>query len=195
MKTKVVAILMLMMGWKSLTFAQNENLLIGEFADLTVKNGNSIGKSGNEQINASVIPSIADTPVYKVHSIANINYADSNYIPPERYKTRLPQALVVPGILIVYGLSSMGNHGLYSSHHARTELLNFTKGKGGPVDDYLIFAPYAEFGALLLFKVKCRNDFVNTTLLIAKSEVLMLALVYPLKYITKEEGRTAINWG
>jgi membrane-associated phospholipid phosphatase len=55
-----------------------------------------------------------------------------------------------------------------------------------PVDDYLVFAPYAEFAALILLKQKCKNDMINTLLLIGKSELIMLAMVIPLKYITKE---------
>lgn len=111
---------------------------------------------------------------------------DTNYKAPEGLKTKLPQALIAPVILIGWGISTISNHGLYSSVHARTDLLNFTKGKGGPIDDYLIISPYFEFGALLLLKVKCNNDFINTTLLIAKSEILMLAIVEPMKSITHE---------
>ena len=102
---------------------------------------------------------------------------------PERFKSRLPQGLIVPGILIAWGVSTIGSHGLYSSHQARSDLLRFTKGRGGPVDDYLIESPYVEFAALLLLKVKCKNDFVNTVLLIAKSELLMLAITYPIDEI------------
>lgn len=53
--------------------------------------------------------------------------------------------------------------------------------------DYLVLSPYVEFGALLLFNVKCKNDVINTVLLIAKAEVIELAIVLPLKYFTKVE--------
>jgi membrane-associated phospholipid phosphatase len=130
-----------------------------------------------------------DSPQYK------INISDTAYIPPERFKTRIPQALVVPGILIAYGLTTIRNHGLYSSYQARKDLLSLTGGKGSNIDNVLIISPYIEFGALLLFKIQCRNDFVNTSLLIVKSELLMLALTYPLKLIAHQERPYSYQMG
>jgi hypothetical protein len=172
MKIIIITLLILTMGWERHIFAQNE-FSTSQIPSDCYQDG-------------LIKPVDADTPVFK-SPLIKLNSADTNYVPPERYKTRLPKALIAPGLLIAWGLSTIGNHGLYSSHQARKDLLSFTKGKGGPVDDYLIEAPYVEFGALLLFKVKCRNDFVNTVLLIAKSEALMLAITYPMKYLTKEE--------
>jgi membrane-associated phospholipid phosphatase len=117
----------------------------------------------------------------------SINVNDSNYIPPERFKTRFPQALIVPGVLIAYGLTTIRDNGLYSSYQARKDILKLTGGKGSNIDDYLIISPYLEFGALLLFKIQCRNDFTNTSLLIVKSELLMLTLTYSLKYLAHQE--------
>lgn len=118
---------------------------------------------------------------------------DTNYIFPKGYKTHLPQALIVPAVLIAYGLTTIQNHGLFSSFQARRDVLRWTKGKGSNIDNYLIVAPYLEFGALLLMKVKCNNDLLNTFLLIAKSELLMLAITYPMKYITAEERPYSYN--
>jgi len=190
MKTKVIVLLIFSMGWKNPVFSQDQPIISqinpNNYQDNPAKQVDN--RSDKDNIDRPFIAAtdVVDTPVFK-SPLIKLNPGDTNYVPPERYKTRLPKALVAPGILIAWGLINIGNHGLYSSHQARSNLLSFTKGKGGPIDDYLIESPYIEFGALLLFKVKCKNDFVNTVLLIAKSEALMLALTYPIKYITKEE--------
>jgi PAP2 superfamily protein len=134
----------------------------------------------DETVHADMITEVVphDTVLIKV---------DTNYVFPVGYKTHLPQALIIPAILIGWGVSVIGNHGLYSSVQMHTDLFNFTKGKGGPIDDYLLLSPYAEFGVLLLLKTKCNSDLINTTLLIVKSELLMLAILEPMKYITHEQ--------
>jgi membrane-associated phospholipid phosphatase len=52
------------------------------------------------------------------------------------------------------------------------------------VDDYLVFTPIVAVYALNLAGVKGKNDFINRTLLIAKSEIIMMALTTSLKRIT-----------
>ncbi len=115
--------------------------------------------------------------------------SDSVHVVPDDagLKTKLLPSMIVPAALIIYGVTTIGNHGLYSSRQARTEILKLTNGKGSKIDDYLQFSPYVEFAALLALKVKCKNDVLNTALLIAKSEIIMNAIVFPMKYITHEE--------
>lgn len=113
----------------------------------------------------------------------------------EKYKTKLPRALYVPGALIAYGLTTIKNNGLYSSYQARKDVLHVFGGAGTKVDDYLIFAPYAEFAALTLAKVKCRNDLTNVSLLILKSQVVMAAIVFPMKYLTHQERPYSYQMG
>ena len=105
----------------------------------------------------------------------------------EKYKTKLPRALIVPGVLIGYGLTTIKDNGLYSSYEARRDVQKHLGGAHSKVDDYLIFAPYAEFAALTLAKIKCRNDLTNVSLLIFKSQVLMAAIVFPMKALTQQE--------
>jgi membrane-associated phospholipid phosphatase len=114
------------------------------------------------------------------------NYLGDGAI-PDNSRTKLLPSLILPAALIGYGLTTLQNHGLYSSYQAKTDIQRAFGNQGAPIDNYLVFSPYVEFGALLLFKVNCKNDMVNTLLIIGKSEVLMLAIVEPLKYITKEE--------
>lgn len=105
----------------------------------------------------------------------------------ERFKTRLPRALIVPGLMIGYGLTTIKDNGLYSSYEARRDVQKYLGGLNSGIDDYLIFAPYAEFAALTLAKVKCRNDLTNVSLLILKSQVVMAAIVFPMKALTHQE--------
>ena len=102
------------------------------------------------------------------------------------YKTKLLPSMIAPAVLIGWGLTTFKNNGLYSSYHARADIQRkFGKYKG-PVDNILIASPYLEYAVLLLLKQKCKNDMLNSLLLIGKSEAIMLAIVFPLKYTTKE---------
>jgi membrane-associated phospholipid phosphatase len=103
------------------------------------------------------------------------------------YKTRVVKAFAVPAVLIGYGVSTIQNHGFYSSYQAHTDMRKNFPFKRTHVDDYLIYAPYVELVALNLFKIKCKNDFINVALLTIKTELLMTAFTFPLKYITKIE--------
>jgi hypothetical protein len=101
------------------------------------------------------------------------------------YKTNAVRAFWVPTILIGYGVSTIQNHGFYSSYSAKEDIREaFPNFRRTHIDDYLIYAPYVELIALNLLKIKCKNDFLNTSLLIIKTELIMTAIVFPMKYIT-----------
>lgn len=51
-------------------------------------------------------------------------------------------------------------------------------------DDYIQYAPIAAVYGLNLMGVKGKNDFANRTALLIKSELLMVAITFPLKKIT-----------
>jgi membrane-associated phospholipid phosphatase len=99
------------------------------------------------------------------------------------YKTGLFKATIVPAVLIGYGISTIHGNGFYSSYDAYRDVhkLNF---KGTHLDNYLQYAPYAELALLNIFQIKCKNDFINTGILIIKSELLMNVIVFPLKALT-----------
>jgi membrane-associated phospholipid phosphatase len=180
MKNRIILILLLVSVISGECFAQNIN------REIIFKQPDKL-KQGRVFLNLNMPSSFTETKVTSEVPFTRLNQKDTNYVAPERYKTRMPRALILPGVLIGYGLTTIGSHGLYSSRQARTDILSMTGGKGSNIDDYLIYAPYVEFGALLLFKVKCRNDFLNTTLLIVKSELLNGVLTYSLKYLAHEE--------
>ena len=116
----------------------------------------------------------------------NVNLVKEEYdrSRDERYKTKLLPSLIVPGIMIGYGISTMKNHGLYSSYSAQRDLKRAFPNFNNKLDDIMIFAPYAEILALNLLKIKCKNDWLNTGLLFLKSELIMLAITFPLKELS-----------
>lgn len=98
------------------------------------------------------------------------------------YKGKLVKATIVPAILIGYGVSTIYDHGFYSSYDARNDIHGQFPNFHTKVDDYLIYAPYLELGLVALAGVESRNDRINTLLVIAKSEILMGVTVTALKY-------------
>jgi len=101
------------------------------------------------------------------------------------YKTSLFKATIVPALFIGWGLSTIHEHGLYSSYDAYNDIykLHF---KGTHLDNYLQYAPYVELIGLNLLSIRGKSDFINMALLIAKSELIMNVSVFTLKHVTHE---------
>lgn len=97
------------------------------------------------------------------------------------YKSKLFRASIIPAALIGYGISTINDHGFYSSYDARSDIQQQFPGFHTKADDYLQFVPYLELGATVLAGVESRNDRLNLLLVIAKSEALMLTTVYTIK--------------
>jgi membrane-associated phospholipid phosphatase len=126
--------------------------------------------------------SLANQALAQTDSMNTVNIM--NEAGKKWYKTRVFKAVWVPTILVGYGVSTIQNHGFYSSYHAHADMRKNISFKRTHVDDYLIYAPYVELIALNLFKIKCKNDFINTALLTIKTELIMVAITFPLKYLT-----------
>jgi membrane-associated phospholipid phosphatase len=101
-------------------------------------------------------------------------------------KTTLGRSLILPTIIIGYGLTTIGNNGLYSSVQAQKDIQKRFGNFSYSADDYLIYAPFAEILLLNVVKYKCKNDFINTALLIVKTELLVTAITFPLKSVTRQ---------
>jgi len=100
------------------------------------------------------------------------------------YRGKLVKATIVPALLIGYGISTINDNGIYSSYDAKNDIQQHFPGFRTRVDDFLIFAPYLELGAVALAGVESRDDRLNTVLLIAKAEGIMLASVFLTKRLT-----------
>ncbi len=96
------------------------------------------------------------------------------------------RAAVVPAVLIGYGAYTFNGGGFYTNQDARRDIQRVFPNTRTRVDDVLAFAPYVELGAVTLFGVETRNDRVNTLLIIAKGQAIMLASTFAVKYISRE---------
>ncbi|HEX8506468.1 MAG TPA: phosphatase PAP2 family protein [Hymenobacter sp.] len=101
------------------------------------------------------------------------------------YKSKLFRASIVPAALIGYGISTINDHGFYSSYDARNDLQRNFPGFHTSIDDYLQFLPYFELGGVLLAGVEGRDDRLNVALVVLKSEAIMLGAVYVVKTTTR----------
>ncbi|MFN3402853.1 MAG: phosphatase PAP2 family protein [Cytophagaceae bacterium] len=101
------------------------------------------------------------------------------------YKGKVVKASIAPLVLIGLGTSVINDRGIYSSYQARDDIRRLFPNFRTRVDDVLIIAPYIQLVALNLAKIPCRNDFINTSLLIVKTELIMAAIVFPVKRLTE----------
>jgi membrane-associated phospholipid phosphatase len=101
------------------------------------------------------------------------------------YKGKLVKATIVPALLIGYGASTINGNGLYSSYDARNDIRRAFPNFHTRIDDYLIFAPYAELALVELAGVEGRNDRLNTLLVVLKSEAIFGLSTFVVKNTTK----------
>lgn len=130
-----------------------------------------------------------DTGYYRV-DISDIK--QENYVPIERtpatwIKRNPYKALVAPAALVGLGAILIKNP-VYDRFDFHSDLRSvFPNFRGSEIDDFLIYSPYVELVALNLVKIRCENDFLNTGLIILKSEIINLTLTFGLKYLTAIE--------
>jgi membrane-associated phospholipid phosphatase len=123
-----------------------------------------------------------------------ISAPPDSIVKPKWYRSRLVRSSLFPLAMIGYSLTVMKDNGLYSSYDAKRDIRNLFGAYRSPVDDYLIWAPYAELGVLNLFKIRCKTDALNTSLLILKSEILMTAIVFPVKELSGQLRPDSSNY-
>ena len=100
-------------------------------------------------------------------------------------KSKLFKAVAIPAVLITYGaITAQGDAGI--NRDARTFVQKQFRPVSTTLDNTFIFLPYLELGAVALAGVESRNDRINTLLIIAKGEAIMLASTFAIKYIANE---------
>lgn len=100
------------------------------------------------------------------------------------WKTNWKKVVVAPAVLISVGLFSTTDNKIfnkYSIYEARNEQF---PGFHTKADDYLQFTPIVAVYSLNAVGMKGVHDLANRTVLLAKSELLMMAMVFPLKELT-----------
>ncbi|WP_460615529.1 phosphatase PAP2 family protein [Hymenobacter seoulensis] len=103
------------------------------------------------------------------------------YGPPPVFVAQAGAGQPGAGGAIGYGASTINGNGLYSSYDAQRDVRHLFGSYRNSVDDYLQFAPYAVLGGLVAAGVETRDDRLNLLLVIAKSEAIMLGLVFLIK--------------
>jgi membrane-associated phospholipid phosphatase len=103
------------------------------------------------------------------------------------YKGKLVKATAIPAVLITYGALHANNHGFYTNTDANYDIHKLFPTYRTSIDDYLIYAPYLELGAVLLSGVESRDDRLNIGLVVLKGEAIMLASTFAVKYLVAEE--------
>lgn len=120
--------------------------------------------------------------------------AEDTTLKPKWYKHRLVKQSIFPLALIGYSLTIFKDNGLYSNYDAKRDIRKTFGTFSNPADNFMIWAPYVEIGVLNAFKIKCKTDLLNTSLLILKSELIMAAIVFPVKTFSKELRPDSSNY-
>ncbi|MEQ8424956.1 MAG: hypothetical protein RIA63_09615, partial [Cyclobacteriaceae bacterium] len=116
----------------------------------------------------------------------HLAYSQSDSLPVQNRirEIKLSRALKVPAMLMGAGLMAKADTefiGWEDIYEQRSEHFSTFRSH---VDDYLQYAPIAGVIALNALGVKGQNKFATQMWLLAKSEFLMTAVVFPLKRIT-----------
>ena len=135
-----------------------------------------------------------NTDSYKITNITFTSKDTAKVIRTSEYQSHtllkqaiLPLSLVAGGAIIellpAHSSLSKANIQQYSNDHF--------SGLRTSADNYLQFAPVAAILGLELAGVKSRNDLINQWSIMAKSELLMTAIVFSMKYVlhdTRPDG-------
>ena len=94
------------------------------------------------------------------------------------------KVVVVPSVLIGAGLVSMTDNEVFDRFEIEEERNEHLPRFRTHADDYLQYAPIVAVYGLNAMGMKGEHDFANRTVLLIKSELIMAALVLPLKKLT-----------
>lgn len=125
-------------------------------------------------------PSVADTTHRQVT-------APVPTIKPAWYRGRVVQATLVPAVLIGYGLYTFNGHGFYTNQQADRDIHRLFPANHTHAENVLQYISYAELGVAALAGATTQHDRLNTLLLVAKSEAIMLTSVFLVKHLTHEQ--------
>ncbi|WP_051718631.1 phosphatase PAP2 family protein [Hymenobacter sp. IS2118] len=143
---------------------------------------------GIHPVFAQVVPVPAPDTTRKYENPAGVSSPEK----AQWYKSKLFRATVIPAALITYGaVTAQGNAGI--NRQSREFVRKQFRPVNSMIDNTVIFLPYLELGAVALAGVESRDDRLNTLLVIAKGEAIMLASVYAVKYLSREQRPDGSN--
>ncbi|WP_233164658.1 phosphatase PAP2 family protein [Pedobacter sp. ASV28] len=101
--------------------------------------------------------------------------------------------LIIPSVLISYGFLSLISEPLKELNGSTRYEINEHQPDKIVLDNYTQYAPAIAVYGLNLFGLKGRHNFRDRTLIYATSQVIVTAIVLPLKHIIKEERPDGSN--
>lgn len=143
---------------------------------------------------SAATPAFAQVPLNPANAApadTTHKYENPGGVPaPEKksfFKSKVFRAAAIPAVLIGYGAYTFNGGGFYTNQEAQRDIHRIFPTSQSRIADILIFVPYLELGAVALAGVESRNDRINTLLIIAKSEAIMLGSTFVVKALSREE--------
>jgi len=109
--------------------------------------------------------------------------SDSSQTTSEDLKFKLV-SLMVPTILIGYGIVGMESHAIKNTNFELKEEVNENIDEKRTIDDFIQHAPYVSVYLLNAFGVKGKNNFKNRTVILATSYLIMGSSVLCIKSVS-----------
>lgn len=100
------------------------------------------------------------------------------------HKTSWKKVVVAPVVLISAGLLTTTDNEFIDKYEVHKRRNEWASGFHTHADDYLQYAPIVAVYGLNAAGIKGEHDLANQTALLIKSEILMTAMVFPLKKFT-----------
>lgn len=94
-------------------------------------------------------------------------------------------SLIIPGVISGIGLYALTDDSQIDRYEIVEERNEYFNSFNYKADNYLQFMPVGIAYGLKMCHFKSRDDLLNMTVKLAKSELMMIAVVYPLKSLTK----------
>lgn len=112
------------------------------------------------------------------------NKASIQNIKPYERATAWRKTLIVPSLFLSAGILAATDNDTIDKFEGQEERNEWTPKFRAHIDDYLQYAPIAAVYGLNAFGLKGQHDFANRTALLIKFELIMMAIVLPLKQFT-----------
>jgi len=116
--------------------------------------------------------------------LAAQNHPDHDSITVNSSLSNRGKIFIAPVILVGAGLIATTDNEIFDRWEVKEARDKLSPSFRTRVDNYLQFTPIVAVYGLNAFGIKGKNDFANRTVLLLKSELVMMAFIFPLKKIT-----------
>ncbi|MBL0745259.1 phosphatase PAP2 family protein [Chryseolinea lacunae] len=129
--------------------------------------------------------SLAEAMPVNFRTLPAMSLPEEPRIAPPFFKRNLTRAVAVPSLFIAMGALGTKDAVVLERYKIKEERDEHMPDFHTSIDNFLQYGPAAAVYVLDLLKVKGEHDVLNQTVLLVKSELLMAAIVFPIKTITK----------